>query len=108
MSGTTTVWVVIVCAGLLTFSVRGSFLLVAGRLESLPESARQVLRMIPAAALAALVAPAILRDDGGLTVFGPRVLAGALALVVAFRYRNILLTIAVGLVAMVGFTSLLG
>ena len=108
MSGVVTAWVVIVCAGLLTFAARGSFLLVAGRLETLPESARQVLRMIPAAALAALVAPAILRDEGTLVLFGPRVLSGVVALVVAFRFRNILLTITVGLVAMVGFTALLG
>ncbi len=109
MSEMATVWTVIVLAGVVTYAARGSFMLIAGRLEALPESMRQVLRMIPAAALAALVAPVILRDEAGeLALLGPRALAGALALVVAFRFRSILLTILVGLAAVAGFTALLG
>jgi hypothetical protein len=46
MSGTTTVWVVIVSAGLLTFSVRGSFLLVAGRPVTTQEAISVVSRML--------------------------------------------------------------
>lgn len=107
MTSRLTIWVVIVCAGVLTFAARGSFLLIAGRLENLPEAARQVLRMIPAAALAALVAPTILRDDGSVALLGPRALAGAVALIVAFRFNNILLTIVVGLAAVVAFSAVM-
>lgn len=109
MTSTATVWTVIVLAGVVTYSVRGSFLLVAGRLEALPELARLVLRMIPAAAISALVAPAVLRDGAGeLALLGPRALAGVIALVVAVRFRNILLTIVTGLISVTVFTAVLG
>ena len=107
MSLTATAWTVIAVAGLLTFAIRGSFLLAAGRLERLPQPVLDVLRLIPAAALAALVAPAVLRPEGELVLLGPRPLAGLLALVVAVMTRNVLATIAVGLAAVVGFELLL-
>jgi branched-subunit amino acid transport protein len=102
-----TAWVVIVVGGLLTFAIRGSFLLVASRLASLPGATRELLRMIPAAALAALAAPALLRSDDRVVLLGPRPLAGLVALAVAWWSRSMLLTVAVGLVAVIGFEVLL-
>lgn len=55
---TATAWSVIGMAGVLTFAIRGSFLLGVARLERLPGPVMELLRLIPAAALAALVAPA--------------------------------------------------
>ena len=103
----TTAWVVIVLAGIATFAIRDSFLLVASRLAALPDTARELLRMIPPAALAALVVPALLRTDGEVVLFGPRPLAGLVALGVAWWSRSVAATIAVGLVAVVGFELLL-
>ncbi len=108
MSLVTTAWVVIIAAGMLTFAARGSFLLAAGRLERLPPPVLELLQLIPAAALAALIAPAVLRPDGEVVLLGPRPLAGLVALVVAIVARNVLLTIGVGLAAVVGFELLLG
>ena len=108
MSATQTAWVVIVLGGIATFAIRGSFLLVATRLAELPDATRQLLRMIPAAALAALVVPAVLRTDGELVLLGPRPLAGVVALGIAWWTRSVLATIAVGLGAVVGFELLLG
>jgi branched-subunit amino acid transport protein len=108
MTRTTTAWVVIAGAGVLTFAIRGSFLLVASRLAALPEAARELLRMIPAAALAALVAPALLRTDDRLVLLGPKPLAGLVALGVAWWSRSVLVTIAAGLLAIVGLDLLLG
>lgn len=108
MGLTVTAWSVIVVAGVLTFAIRGSFLLAVGRLERLPDPLMELLRLIPAAALAALVAPAMLRPDGDLVLFGPRPLAGAVALVVAVVTRNVLATIAVGLLAFAGLDLLFG
>ena len=108
MDRITRAWLVILLGGLATFSIRASFLLAARRLAAVPAWATDLLRMIPAAALAALVAPALLRPDTGLAPLGPEALAGALALAVAWWTRNVLLTIAVGLVAVVGFERLLG
>ena len=108
MSLVATAWIVILAAGMLTFAIRGSFLLAAGRLDRLPQPVLDLLRLIPAAALAALVAPAVLRPDGELVLLGPRPLAGLVALLVAIVTRNVLLTIGVGLAAVVGFELLLG
>ena len=101
-------WLVILLGGLATFSIRASFLLVARRLTSLPSWAGEALRMIPAAALAALALPALLRPEVAFQPLGPRALAGALALLVAWRTRSVLLTIVVGLVAVAGLEWLLG
>jgi branched-subunit amino acid transport protein len=108
MSASQTAWIVIVVAGITTFAIRGSFLLVATRLAALPDHIRELLRMIPAAALAALAVPALLRTDGELVVLGPRPLAGLVALGVAWWTRSVAATIAVGLIAVVGFELLFG
>lgn len=101
-------WLVIALVGAGTFAIRASFLLLADRVAALPESAQDALRMIPPAALAALVAPALLRPDGHVDPFDPRALAGLLAIVVAWRTRNVIATVVVGLVAVVALQALLG
>lgn len=101
-------WVVIVLGGLATYLIRASFLLAARRLATVPAWATDLLRMIPAAALAALVAPALLRPDAAFAPLGPQALAGALALAVAWWTRSVLLTIGVGLAAVGGLEWVLG
>lgn len=93
------VWLAIVAAGAGTYALRASFLVTAHRLTALPPWVHRILRQIPPAALAALVAPAVLRPDGQLALLGPRAGAGLLAAVVAWRTRNVALTLVVGLVA---------
>ena len=106
MSPIATAWLVIVLSGIGTLAIRGSFLLFATRLAALPDATREVLRMIPAAALAALAAPALLRTDGQVVLLGPRPLAALVALGIAWWTRSVFLTIAVGLVAIVAFEAL--
>lgn len=108
MELTTRAWFVIVLGGLLTYGSRVSFLLLAGRLAEVPGWASDLLRMIPAAALAALVAPALLRPETAWQPFGPAALAGALALAVAWWTRSLLATMAVGIVAVMGLEAILG
>ncbi len=96
-----------VLVGLGTVALRGSFLVFADRLAELPPRVHEVLRMIPPAALAALVTPALLRPDGQLAPLGPEALAGLAALVVAWRTRSLLATILVGMAAVVGLQLLL-
>lgn len=64
--------------------------------------------MIPAAALAALVAPAVLRagEGGAIDVVNARVVAAALAMAVMWRTRQVLLTLVVGLGALVALQQL--
>ncbi len=96
-----------VLIGLGTLALRGSVLALADRLGEVPPRVQQVLRMIPPAALAALVAPAVLRPGGTLELLSPELLAGALALLVAWRTKNLLATIVTGLVAVVVLGQLL-
>lgn len=108
MSAVALAWLAIVLAGVATFAIRASFLVVADRFDGLSRETLELLRMIPAAAIAALVAPAVLRQDGQLLVIGPRPLAALLALAIAAWTRSILWTIVVGLVAVTGLEWLVG
>jgi len=91
------VWVAIIVAGAGTYAMRASFLLAADRLAKVPPSVERLLRQIPPAALASLVVPALLRPHGDLDLFSPRLAAGLVAAVVAWRTRNVAATLAVGM-----------
>ena len=100
------VWAAILMAGAGTFAMRASFLAAASRLATVPPFAQRLLRQIPPAALASIVVPALLRPGGELGLFQPRLAAGLLAAAVAWRTRNVGLTLAVGLLALVGLQAL--
>jgi branched-subunit amino acid transport protein len=91
------VWLTIVVAGAATFSMRAVFLAFAHRLSDVPPALQRVLRQIPPAALAALVGPELLRPEGRLDLWQPHLLAGLVAVLIAWRTRNILLTLVVGM-----------
>jgi branched-subunit amino acid transport protein len=100
------VWVAILLAGAGTFAMRASFLAAASRLAVVPPFAQRLLRQIPPAALAAIVAPALLRPGGDFGLLQPRLAAGLLAALVAWKTRNVGLTLAVGLGALVALQAL--
>ena len=89
-------WVTIVLAGIGTYAMRASFLVFAHRLADVPPTVQRLLRQIPPAALAAIVLPALLRPEGHLDLWQPRLYAGILAAAVAWRTRNIAVTLIVG------------
>ncbi len=60
----------------------------------------------PPAARAAIVAPALLRPEGHLDLIQPRFAAGVLAGLVAWRTRNIALTLLVGMAALMVLDAL--
>ena len=91
------VWTAIVLAGAGTFAMRASFLVVAHRLARVPPAVDRVLRQIPPAALASIVLPALVRPHGEFDLFQPRLLAGLIAAAVAWRTRNVAVTLVVGM-----------
>jgi len=91
------IWTAIVLTGVGTFAMRASFLAVAGRLADVPPSVQRLLRQIPPAALASIVLPALLRPEGTVDLTHPRLAAGLVAAVVAWRTRNVALTLTVGM-----------
>ncbi len=90
----------LVC-GLITFAIRYSFIALEGRYRP-PSWFVRWLPFVPIAALTALVAPDLLLVAGQLELgtSNPRFWAGLVAIAVAARWRNTLLTIASGFVAL--------
>lgn len=91
-------WAVVCCIGLFTFGYRLSFIMFADRLRLAP-GLRRALRFVPIAALTAIIAPELLMHNGALLI-GPsnlRLIAGLIATLVAWRTRNVLWTIVVGM-----------
>lgn len=94
--------VVLLAATAGTLAFRASFVFLFGRLDEVPPRVEQVLRYVPAAVLAALVAPALAYagDSLALSVGNHRLVAGLLAAVVAWRTENMFATLAVGMGAL--------
>jgi len=68
----------------------------------LPPWLLRALRYVPAAVLSAIIAPELALPGGALdlTVGNERLVAGLLAILIAWRTRNVLLTVAIGMVAL--------
>ena len=96
------IWLVMLLGGLITFSMRFSFIYLFDRFE-IPETMRRALHYVPPAVLSAIIFPEILMRQGRL-VFSPgntRMLAGLVAVVVAYFTKNTLITILAGMIALV-------
>lgn len=100
-------WLVIVVLGLGTFALRLSGIQLHAWLDEFPPRVERVLAFVPPAILAAIVFPALFPVEGSLVgVFtDPRLLAGGVAAVVAWRTGSMLATIGVGMAVLwtVGF-----
>ena len=96
---TTSIWIVIVLAGIGTQAIRWSFLATLGENSHIPDLAMRALRLIPAAVLAALVLPALIRPGGSFEFpwENLRLLAGVGAALVAWKTHNVMATIATGM-----------
>ena len=97
----TTLWLIMIVGGLLTFGLRLSFIALLDRWQP-PDLLRRALRFVPAAVLAAIIFPELVIRDSHLYLSpgNPRLLAGLLAALVAWRTKNVLLTIAAGMAAL--------
>jgi branched-subunit amino acid transport protein len=96
-----TLWLIILGMSLATFGQRASFLLLPEHVK-LPLLLRQALRYVPAAVLTAIWAPELLLQKGvlSLALENERLLAGIVAVGVAWRFRATFVTIVAGLVAL--------
>lgn len=85
-----------------TVAFRASFVFLFGRLDEVPPTVERALRFVPAAVLAALVAPALAfsGDVLALSVDNHRLVAGLLAAVVAWRTESMGATLVVGMGAL--------
>ncbi len=95
------IWLIMLLGGLITFGMRFSFIYLFGRFE-VPQTLRRALHYVPPAVLSAIVFPELLIQDGrlALDLANERLLAGLVAVLVAWFTRNTLLTILAGLGAL--------
>lgn len=102
-------WLVIIVIGVFTYATRLSFIALVGT-QTFPPLLQRALRFVPVTVLPAIIAQELVFYDaaGGLSLHNPRLLAGLIAAAVAWRTRNVLLTIAVGMGALVLLTMLPG
>jgi len=100
MTGTA-LWLTLLGMGLITYGIRLSMILLLGRVR-ISEDWQRALRLVPPAVLSAIIFPELLRPAGSLDISlgNARLLAGIIAAVVAWRTKNALLTIGVGMAAL--------
>jgi len=93
-----TIWLLFLAIATGTFALRFSFVYLFGKVD-MPDWLRRALRFVPASVLAALVFPALIYPNGILDISLNNVylLAGIGGALVAWRTKNVLWTIIVGM-----------
>lgn len=107
MESSLNLWLTIIACGIVTFLIRFSFIAIHGRV-TMPEWFTRALTFVPIAVLSAITLPEILIQDDGINFspFNARLLAGIIAVIVAWRTKNVLLTIVVGMLVLWGIQFL--
>ncbi len=95
------IWLVMLLGGLVTFGMRFSLIYLFGRFQ-IPETMRRALHYVPPAVLSALIFPELFLREGTLylSLANTRLLAGMVAIVVAWFSKNTLVTIIAGVIAL--------
>ncbi len=94
-------WLVVIAAGVVTFLIRLSFISLLAN-WGMPPLAQRALSFVPPAVMTAIVFPELLVRDGHLAVGmdNHRLIAGAIAMLVAWHFKKIMPTIVAGMVAL--------
>lgn len=97
------IWLTMLIAGVLTYGIRLSFIVLFGNGE-ISEPVRRGLRFVPPAVLTAIIFPELLIPNGTqeISLLNTRLIAGILAILVAWRTKSVLLTILVGMGVLLG------
>jgi len=95
------IWLVMLFGGLITFGMRFSLIYLFGRFQ-VPETMRRALHYVPPAVLSAIIFPELFLRNGVLDISmaNTRLLAGLVAVLVAWFSKNTLITIIAGMVAL--------
>lgn len=101
--------VMIIGMMLVTFLPRWGVLALLGRVE-MPKPIFRALKFVPPAVLSAIILPNMLLKDGNIFIAPQNsfLAAGVIAGVVAWRTRNLLLTIVIGMSSLFIWRSLIG
>jgi len=101
-------WFVILGAGILTYGIRLSFILLAGKID-FPDPIKHALRFVPTAVFSAIIFPELFFQSGkfNFSLENYRLIAGLLAVVIAWRTRSVFWTILGGMVSLFVIQALL-
>jgi branched-subunit amino acid transport protein len=102
-------WLIILGMMVVTVLPRYGVLALLGRVE-LPKPVFRALKFVPPAVLSAIIFPALLLkgDQLYIALDNSYLVAGIFSGVVAWRTRNLLLTIVLGMAAMLIYRALIG
>ncbi len=103
------IWLTIILAGILTYAIRLSFIVLQDRIR-MPDLIQRALRYVPPAVFTAVFLPELFLNDGNLnfSLGNARLISGLLAILVAWRTKNIVLTIVAGMLALWILQALVG
>ena len=92
------IWLAMIGLGILTFLTRFSFIALLERWQA-PLIVQRALRFVPVAVLTAIIIPELVLREGvfNAQLTNPRLLAGLAAMLVAWKTKNVILTIAIGM-----------
>ena len=102
------IWVVMLSIGILTFLTRLSFIYMHEKWQP-PDVVTRALRFVPVAALTAIFVPELALQNGELVLSleNIRLMAGIIAILVAWRTKSALWTIGVGMLSFWALTWLM-
>ena len=94
-------WLIIIGMGVITYAIRLSMIIMSGQIQ-LSDNLQRALHYVPPAVLSAIILPEMVQPGGtlDLSLGNERLLAGLLAILVAWFTRNMIWTVAVGMIAL--------
>lgn len=95
------IWLVMLIGGLLTFAMRFSLIYLFGRFH-VPDALRKALHYVPPAVFSAIIFPELfIRNETlNLSLDNYRLMAGLVAILVAWFTKSILITMLTGMLAL--------
>jgi len=96
------IWLIMLAGGLITFGIRFVLIFLFGKFQ-IPAALRRSLHYVPPAVLSAIIFPELFMRGGHIFLEpgNTRLLAGIIAIIVAWFSKNTLLTIVAGMAALV-------
>lgn len=96
-------WLTMIAVGILTFGIRLSFIVILDRWQP-PDIIQRSLRFVPVAVLTAIIVPELVMPGGtvDISIGNLRLLAGIVAILVAWKTKNIVWTIIAGMGVLLG------
>ena len=91
-------WLIMIVIGILTYFIRLSFVILQDKWQP-PAFITRGLRFVPVAVLTAIFIPEIMLVENELSfsLTNPRLIAGLIAILVAYKTKNALWTIGIGM-----------